>query len=225
MRQSYLTARCFLVLALALALGAAPAAEARDFTVGLKAWQVSGSVTGANIDDELFAPGVYFSWGVTDRFWISAGYVEGEADFRLLSDLPEDPIARSLEEVDFDIIFGWSFPKVDVGIGYREAEFTFKSTATPDATTSSAGPMVFLGGGDLFGQSRWGYYWGLAYMFEDVDDDPFKQKHFNGEGGLRWTSQKNLSILFGYRYKEYSGEGTNGLTFDGPVVNLAYTWR
>ena len=89
--------------------------------------------------------------------------------------------------------------------------------------------VTTVDGGDLFGQSRWGYYWGVAYMFEDLDDDgrgsDSKQEHINGEGGLRWTSQKNFSILFGYRYKEYSGGGTAGLTFDGPVANLAYTWR
>ena len=87
--------------------------------------------------------------------------------------------------------------------------------------------MVYLGGGDLFGQSRWGYYWGVAYMFTDLDDDDadIENKHINGEGGLRWTSPKNLSILFGYRYKEYSGEGSGGLNIGGPVINLAYTWN
>lgn len=219
MRQSYLTVPCFLGLALVLALGGAPPAEAGDFTLGLKAWNASLSASGLDGNDDLF-PGFYFAWDATDRLWISAGYVDGEVDFTI----PGDSTSRSIKEVDADLIVGWSFAKLDVGIGYRSAEFTVKSgqVATP---TSSGGPMVYLGGGDLFGSSPWGYYWGLAYMFEDLDDGDGAQEHFNGEAGFRWTSQKNFSILVGYRHKEYSGPGTAGLSFSGPAVNLAYTWR
>ncbi len=219
MRQSVLTAKCFLGLALALALGGAPAAEADDFTLGLKAWSASLSANNLDGDSGLF-PGVYFAWDVNDRLWISAGYVEGEVDYTVTG----ATTSGSVEEVDSDLIVGWSFAKLDVGVGYRFAEFTTIITDTAVPVTS-AGPMVFLGGGDFFGQYRWGYYWAVAYMFEDMDDDDGAQKHINGEAGIRWTSRNDLSILFGYRHKEYSGEGLGDATFSGPVVNLAYTWR
>jgi hypothetical protein len=197
-----------------------PAAEAGDFTIGLKGWYASRSTDGFEDDDAFFDPGLYFSWGMNDRLWISASYFGGEVDFRI----PGSSITGSIEEVDSDFIVGWSFAKVDVGIGYRYTEFT---TRILDLSigTESGGPMVYFGGTDLFGSSHWGYYWGAAYMFKDLEDDDGAQEHFNGEGGLRWTSAQNFSVLFGYRYKEYTGEGAAGLTFDGPVVNLAYTFR
>ncbi len=219
-RQLCLTDSCILGLGLVLAVGGTSAVEASDFTLGLKAWNASLSAGGLDGGDDLF-PGVYFSRGVTERLWISAGYVEGEVDFTAPGLNPT--LSRSIEEVDSDFIVGWSFAKLDVGVGYRFAEF--KVSFGPTATlTSSNGPVVYLGGGDLFGQSHWGYYWGVAYMFEDLDDDDGAQEHFNGEGGFRWTSQSNISILFGYRHKEYFGDGGN-FTFAGPAVNLAYTWR
>ena len=222
MRHSRLVVKFSFALVLVVAFSGASPAEARDFTLGLKAWYASGSATGAEVDEDLFFPGFYFAWGATDRIWISAAYVDGEVDFAFPNDQPGT--SRSFKEEDADLVIGWSFPKLDVGVGYRDAEFTARSDAG-DFPTSSAGPMVFLGGGDLWGQSNWGYYWALAYMFEDMDDDDGSQEHFNGEAGFRWTSQKNFSVLFGYRYKEYSGDFTADLTFDGPVVNLAYTWR
>ncbi len=218
MRQSGLTAKCFLGLALVLALGGAPAAEADEFTLGLKAWSAALSANNLAGDNDLF-PGLYFAWDVNDRLWISAGYVEGEADFTVTG----STTSGSIEEVDSDLIVGWSFAKLDVGVGYRFAEFT--TVLDPAVPVTSTGPMVYLGGGNFFGQYRWGYYWGMAYMFKDMDDDDGAQEHINGEVGIRWTSRKNLSILFGYRHKEYSGEGAAGATFSGPVMNLAYTWR
>ncbi len=219
MRQSELKAKCFLGLALVLALGGAPAAEAGDFTLGFKAWSPSFSAANLDGDTDLF-PGVYFLWAVNDRLRISAGYLEGEVDFTFTG----STTSGSIEEVDSDLVVGWSFPKLDVGVGYRFTEFTTTLEPSAGLHVTSAGPMVYLGGGDLFGPHRWGYYWGVAYMFEDMDDDDGAQEHINGEAGLRWESRKNLSILVGYRHKEYSGEGSDGTTFSGPVVNLAYTW-
>jgi hypothetical protein len=219
MRQLSLTTKCILSLALVIALCETPVAEANDFTVGFKAWNASFSASNLDGDSDLFS-GAYFSWNLTDRIWISAGYVEGEVDFRIAG----STISGALEEVDSDFVVGWSFATLDVGIGYRYAKFTTRISDSAIPSTSS-GPMAFLGGGDLFGKSSWGYYWGLAYMFEDMDDDDGSLEQFNGEGGLRWTSNTNLSILIGYRYKEYSGAGAGGASFGGPVVNLAYTWR
>ncbi len=227
MQPSCMVRRCFLCFAVILAMGGTPMAEAGDFTLGLKAW--NASLSGRQIDgDSGLFPGVYFSWDVNDRLWISAGYVEGEVDFTIR----DSTFGGFVEEVDSDLIVGWSFAKLDIGVGFRFAEFTVSTLVfdVPDiSAATSTGPMVYLGGGDLFGQtSPWGYYWGLAYMFADLDDDgeeDSKQKHLNGEAGLRWTSKRNFSILLGYRYKEYSGGGSSGTSFSGPVVNLAYTWR
>ena len=202
-----------------LLLSSVPA-DASSFTLGLKAWNASFSADNLDGSDDLFFPGFYFSWDINQKLWISAGYIEGEVDFNIVNSTS----SGSIEETDSDFIIGWGFSKVDVGIGYRAAEFT---TVINDIAfqTESSGPMVYLGGGDLFGQSSWGYYWGVAYMFEDLDDDDGGQEHLNAEGGLRWTSPQNLSVLFGYRYKEYSGDNAAGATFDGLVVNLAYTWQ
>ncbi len=218
MRQSSLTATCFLGLALVLALGGAPAAKAGDFTLGLRAWNASFSGD-LDAESDLF-PGVYASWDVTDHLWITVGYVEGEPD----ATFGTSP--GSIEELDSDLIIGWSFPKLEVGVGYRHAEFTLSSPPSDPFTTTSTGPMVYLGGGNLFGEDRWGwgYYWGAAYMFKDMDDDDGAQEHANSEAGFLWTSRKDFSILFGYRYKRYF-LAEDDASFSGPVVNLAYTWR
>ncbi len=223
MQHAVFTSACCLGLALALALCLTPAAEADDLTLGLKAWSASLSADNLSGGDDLFFPGFYLTWDVTDRVWISLGYLAGEIDFTIEG----STTAGSVEEVNSDLVVGWSFAKLDVGVGYRLTGITGIKFSNFDNAikNTSSGPMVYLGGGDLFGQYHWGYYWAVAFMFEDLDDDDGAQKHINGEWGFRWTSLKNLSILFGYRYKEYLGAGTNGLTFDGPVVNLAYTWR
>lgn len=218
MRQTGLLAKFFFVVA--LAVGGTNAAEAGSFTLGLKAWGASLSADGLDGGEEL-VPGLSVSWGVTNRVWLSAGYLEREIDFTLSVD---ETTSGSIKEVDSDIIVGWSFTAVDVGLGYRFTEFTTRISAAGNPTSSS-GPMVFLGGGDLFGGSRWGYYWGLASMFEDLDDADGRQTHFNGEAGFHWTAPRNVSLLMGYRYKRYSGTGSLGLTISGPVVNLAYTFR
>jgi hypothetical protein len=210
---------------LLLAVVGVPAAEAGDFTIGLKGWYASRTTDGLEDDEAFMDPGVYFAWDVNDRLWLSAGYVGGEVDFRI----PQSTTTGSIEEVDSDLIVGWGFSKVDVGVGYRLTEFTtnvvIPGIPNQSFTTKSGGPMFYLGGGNLFGQSRWGYYWGVAYMFEDLEDSDGSQKHINGEAGLRWTSAQNFSVLFGYRHKQYSGEGSSDLTFAGPVVNFAYTFR
>lgn len=215
MRQSLMA--CFLGVMI-LALGGASAAEAGDFTIGVKAWDASLSSDGLDGSNDLF-PGIYFSWSINDSWSISGGYIEGEVDFT--TDLGA---SGTIEEVDSDLIVRWRWTKrLEIGAGYRQAEFT---TVLNEGSfpVKSSGPTAYIGGGALFGQSRhWGYYWGAAYMFEDIDDDDGSQEHFNGEGGLQWTA-KNFSVLVGYRYKKYTGDGTD-FTFDGPVVNLAYSWR
>ncbi len=185
-------------------------------TLGIKTWNASLSADNLDGGSGLFH-GLIFSMG-RRRLWASLGYVEGDVDFTT------EFLSGSIEEVDSDIIVGWSFARLDVGVGYRHAEFTTK-TGNVTISTTSSGPMVLLGGGDHFGQSRLGYYWSASYMFEDMDDDDGAQEHVSGEGGVRWTSRGNLSILAGYRYKGYSGDSIAGLTFAGPVVNLSYTWR
>ena len=210
----------FIGINLALAFAVASTVEAGSFTFGLKAWNASTSVNGLDSSTELFFPGFYFSWGVNDRLWIAGGYIEGEFDFAF----PGSTTTGSLKEPDSDILVGWKFARLRVGVGYRDTEFTTRLLGTADVV-SSVGPTVFFAGSDLFGASRWGYYWSAAYMFEDIDDDDGSQEHFNGEAGFWWKSYKEFSILLGYRYKEFSGDGAGGLTLDGPVVNLAYTWN
>ncbi len=128
---------CFLRLSLVLALSVTPASEARDFTLGIKAWNASGSANGLDMEDEIHFPGAYFSWGVTDHFWISAGYVEGENDFSFEGDISS--ASRSFEEADADLIFGWSFAKLDAGIGYRSAGFTVRLSNTAASSIDSEG--------------------------------------------------------------------------------------
>lgn len=214
----FLRASRFFLVTIILALLGTPAASADDFTLGIKGWDASLSANNLDGDSDVFT-GLYFSWVGNKRLWVSAAYVEGEAGFTLSGAGTQGTI----EEVDSDFVIGWDFAKIDVGFGYRFAEFTTNilDLATPVVST---GPMAYLGGGDLFGQTNWGYYWGVAYMFADLDDDDGEQEHVNGEGGFRWTSRTNVSVLFGYRYKDYSGDG-GGFSFSGPVVNLAYTWR
>lgn len=220
MPQSWSRLECFLLITAVLSVLAIPA-NAADFTLGLKTWNVGfSSDTFDGSGDELFFPGFYFSWDINDRIWISAGYIEGD-DVGFTLALGG---TGTLEEVDSDFIVGWSFSKVDIGIGYRYSELTviLEGQAFP---VESSGPMVYLGGGNLFGQSSYGYYWGVAYMFEDLEDDDQSQDHINAEAGVRWTSQSNLSFMLGYRYKEYSGDAAANATFDGPVMNIAFTWR
>lgn len=221
MQFASLAGKSLLGFVLFMMVFAVPAAEADDFTLGVKGFYPTRSTDNLDDDEELFDPGVYFAWDINDRLWLSAGYVGGSVDFTISG----TNIMGAIDEVDSDIIIGWSLAKIDLGVGYRYTEFTTEVGDTSVAT-ESAGPTVFLGGGNLFGPlTSWGYYWGAAYMFEDIEDDDGSQDHFNGEAGLSWTSDKNFSVLFGYRHKEYSGDGAAGLTFAGPVVNLSYTFR
>lgn len=219
MQQSCLASKCFFALALTIFLGITPAALASEFTIGLKAWDASLSADNLEGGDDLFQ-GIYFSWGINDNWSVTGGYVEGEVDFQVAG----TTVTGTIEEVDADLIVHRRLTKrLEIGAGYRSAEFTTVIGGTADAI-ESAGPTVFLGGGALFGQSRnWGYYWGLAFMFDDMEDDDGSQEHFNGEGGIRWTAN-DFAVLLGYRYKEYSGDGIDGSKFDGPVLNLAYTF-
>jgi hypothetical protein len=192
-----------------------------SLTVGLKAWNASFSSPNLDGGDALFL-NPFFSMNLTDRLWVSAFYLEGEAEFTTLG---STPLSGSLQEVDSDLVIGWSFGRFDLGVGYRYAKFTTSIRNQQDGTTTSSGPMLFFGGWDFFGSSRWGYYWSADYMFEDMDDDDGSQEQASGEGGLRWSSGSGLSVLLGYRYKEYFGDGIEGAIFSGPSVNLAYTWR
>ncbi len=212
MLQSCPSAKWFLGLALlALVLSGVPATAAGgDFTLGLKAWDASLSGGG----DDLHFPGFYASYAFTEHLWISSGFIDGEVE----------SVGTTVEEEDFDLIIGWSFSWVDIGAGYRRAKFT-TSIFGFSFPIDSAGPMVYLGGGHLW--RHWGFYFGVAIMPEDLEDDDGSQSHINGEGGIRWDpGGKNFTVLFGYRYKDYSGDGiASDTTFDGPVVNIAYTWR
>jgi hypothetical protein len=201
-------------------IGGVPVAEARDFTIGVKAWNASLSSDNPIVGDEDFIPGLYLSLSLSNNWAISTGYVEGTVDF-----LTATGAQGSIEEVDSEFIVRRRLTKwLEVGGGYRLAKFT---TEVPEADvnieTKSSGPAIYLGGGTRFGQSRhWGYYFGVAFMFEDFDDGDGSQQHFNGEGGIQWAS-KHFSILVGYRHKEYTGDG-GGFTFSGPVANFAYTF-
>ncbi len=186
------------------------------FTLGVESWNASISADDLDGDTAIFS-GAFLSWDLSDRLWLSAGYTVGEIDVTAAG------LINSLEEVNSDLVIGWSFPRFDIGFGYRLAEIRTRTSAgTSD--TSSAGPMIYLGGADLFGQLPWGYYWKMAYLSEDMDDDDGTQKILNGEVGIRWASRKNASVLLGYRRREYSGYGA-GVAFGGPVVSIAYTWR
>ncbi len=226
MRRSSHLLKYSLVLALVLALDGVPVAEADDvFTLGIKGWYASMAATGFEDGDEIFDPGLYFAWDFNDNFWIAASYVGGEVDTEIVRPSGFN-VPAAIEEVDSDIIFGWRFRKqgIDVGVGYRFAEFTTKQDQGSGSADSN-GPMIFLGGGDRFkNRSAWGYHLGIAWMFEDMEDDDGAQDHFNVEAGFSWNSEKDYSILFGYRHKEYSGDGAGGLSFTGPVLNFSYTW-
>lgn len=184
---------------------------------GLEAWNASLSASDLDGSTALFSR-AYLSWDLSHRTWISASYAEGEADFTVTG----STTSGSIEEADSEILFAWYFPHLRVGVGYRHTELATRTSASTFDTASS-GPMVFLRHGRQFGQSRWGYYGDIAYMFEDIEDNDGAQEQINAEGGFRWDLRKNVSINLGYRYKEYGGEGS-GITFDGPVVNIAYIW-
>lgn len=225
MQFASLAGKSLLGFLLLMMVFAVPAVEADDFTLGIKGFYPTRTTDNLDDDEGFFDPGIYFAWDINDRLWLSAGYVGGSVDFRFSDPAIQSAPGSTIEEIDSDLIIGWSLARIDLGLGYRYTEFTFE-TGGISTPVESAGPTVFIGGGDLFGPlTSWGYYWGAAYMFEDIEDDDGSQKHFNGEAGLRWTSDKNFSVLFGYRHKEYSGDGAGGLTFAGPVVNLSYTFR
>ena len=63
---------------------------------------------------------------------------------------------------------------------------------------------------------------GFAYMFEDLEEEDGAQKHFNAEVGLLWASDADYTVLLGYRYKEYSGDGASEVSFGGVTVSLSF---
>ena len=215
MRTAKLLSTMFLFTSVLIA----PPLEADDFTVGLKSFYASRSTDNLEDDEAFFDPGIYLAWDITDRFWVSTAYLGGAVDFIISG----STTAGTIEEVDSDIVFGWRMKSIDLGVGYRITDFT-TTVFDLSTATKSAGPMLYLGGGSGFGRSAWGYYWGTAYMFDDLEDDDGAQEHFNGEAGLRWASKQGLSILLGYRYKEYSGDGAGGLSFSGLAFSLGYTF-
>lgn len=194
-------------------------AQGDDFTFGLKSWSSSMSAPNLEGGSSLFI-GAYLSWHLNETIWVSAGYLEGETDFLVSGGLTEG----SVQEIDWDFVMGWSLPEIDldIGVGYRFAEFetVLNDVALP---VQSNGPMVYLGGAALFEESPWGYYWGAAYMFEDLEEDDGSQEHLNAEAGVFWTSKASFSVLVGYRYKEYSGDGISGVSFEGISLNLSFS--
>lgn len=191
---------------------------ADEFTFSLKAWNPTLSADNLDGGTELY-PGANFSWQLNDHIWISSSYLEGNSPF----DLVGTNIRGELGEVDFDFVMGWSTAWLDIGVGYRFTSFTTKVGGS-SVKTESEGPMVYLGGSNTFGESKWGYYWGAAHMFEDLSSDDGSQTHFNVEAGGFWASGNDYAILLGYRLKEYGGDGSGDLSLKGIVVNLAFNF-
>ncbi len=190
-----------LVCVLSLAVGAAEGPK--KFGVGAKVWYVNVKEA-----DPAWLYGPTASFNISERFWASAMYMQGNVKFD-----------SGLEETEKDAegLFGMSLKYADVGAGFRYSSFEDESQGQTDEV-DAYGPTVYLGVGRLIAEWPVGWYAGGTWMFYDAGSFE-KGEHFNVEGGLFYTKNWLMATL-GYRYKKFYDWSGLGNEYHGPTLGL-----
>jgi len=184
-----------MTLGMALVLTTALAGSALASSIAGKVWVAESE----ELDDSTLMYGGSASLSLGENAWISGMYLMGSYDdiFGLGIDY---------DAADAEVILGVSFEILDVGIGARYSEWTFRAGGE-EFDMAIFGPVAYIGLGDSFGDSPLGWYVGGSYMFKDFgdaydDDLEDTYEHYNVEGGLSLFLDP-VTATVGYRFKDY----------------------
>ncbi len=165
--------------------------------------------------------GVQVTYELTEDWWISAMWMEGEFEDSFqdhgdnIGDLGTFLIATvSMEETDAELLLARTFRYADIGIGLRYSKFLRRfsaegrylqglygvSSVFGTQEEDVLGPMLYLGLGSNFGSWPVGWYASTSVMVADLNGAG--AEHFAGEAGFSWQI-RNLVLTVGARHKEY----------------------
>lgn len=153
-----------------------------------------------------------------NHWWLSGVYLAGEAEFEGRRESDTEDVA------DAEVVLGHSFEAFDLGVGWRGTKahgagyFGESAKGSPVSDADVAGPMVYLGLGQLFEKSKWGWYAGTSWLFWD---DLEGGEHVNVEAGLSYLTE-HVTFAVGPRIKEFVGD-EEGASVRG--VTASVEWR
>lgn len=219
--------RCIWMLTLLAVIGFIPDTIAQEqpkqhLTLGYKFWQTD------NGKEDALLRGWTLACDITRNTWISGMYLEGE--YKQPGDTEQN--------ADSELLVGYSFPRFAVGLGFRylvfdtnlhegwqwwpEEEIGYNEGA--QRNSDIYGPMICVGSSHWFGESPFGVYGELSWLFKDFGqnrDLGFDGSHVNLEAGSSFQWRRML-LMLGYRYKRYSNLppiDIRGAKFDHDVVD------
>lgn len=178
-----------------------------EVQLGAKVWQADISSDDGDGDALMYGPTFYAD--LSDTLWLSAAYLLGEEDY---------VGNNSTDTWDAEGIIGMSLGEIDVGLGYR---FWHNEYATSNESLDEYGPMAYVGMGDRFGESPFGWYGSGTWAFTDMGDSG-DMAHYIVEGGLT-MSLDTLTLAVGYRYKNYY-DSPASYVYGGPSANLSISF-
>lgn len=206
------TALVSLVLAVFLTPTLDGAAAEMGQKLGLKAWIMDASYQWPGEDkvegDGVLA-GLTTSIDLPSDFWFSFYYMVGDFDYN---------IELEQEFEDIELLLCRSFDMLDVGIGTRR----WNTESTRNFETYDAnlfGPMLYLGLGDLFGESPVGWYTSVTWMFVDLEDDWDDGRHYILEAGL-FLALRPVTATLGWRTRSHYSQD-NDLLYSGVSASVA----
>lgn len=204
-----------MTLGMALVLTTALAGSALASSIAGKVWYADSGL----LEESTLMYGATASLGLGEELWLSGMFLMGTYDD--VAGTGED-----WESADGELMLGYSFSILDIGIGARYSLWTFRSSDFEDEI-NIFGPMAYIGLGDSLGESPLGWYIGGSYMFKDLGDayenDDYRDtfEHYNIEGGLSLFLEPVTATL-GYRYKEYVNFDDIELNFSGVAASLGF---
>lgn len=177
--------------------------------LGGKVWQADISSDDSDGDALMYGPTIFAD--LSDTAWVSASYLLGEEDYA--GD-------NSTDTWDAEGIIGMSFSEleIDLGLGFR---FWHNEYATSNDTLDEYGPIAYVGMGDQFGESPFGWYGSGTWAFTDMGDSG-DMAHFIVEGGLTMTLE-GFTLAAGYRYKNYY-DSPQSYVYSGPSANVSFSF-
>ncbi len=179
------------------------------FSLGAKVWVVDTSYKWPGSPERtgsgtLIGPVIEFDFPA--GFWFSSWLLAGEVEFT--------GNAYNYDISDGEAVIGCDIGGLfDLGIGYRSEEAVSDVMSGSSQTLTSAGPLVYIGTGSMFGNSAVGWYTGASWMFSDMEEDYEAGEHVNVEGGLFFVTDYFM-LSGGYRWRNHYDQD-NDLTFQG----------
>lgn len=199
-------------LTLALVMTAALTGSVAASSIAGKVWFANSE----ELDDSTLMYGVTASLSLSDNLWVSGMYLTGAYDDVFGSGVNWD-------SADGEVLLGYSFELIDVGVGGRYSLWTF-GVGPSEQEYTIVGPMAYIAAGDSFWDSPLGWYAAGSYMFLDLGDaydnnasDTYE--HYNVEAGLSLILDP-LTATVGYRYKDYVNFDNS--SFSGVAASVGF---